>query len=193
MRYTWGDRMCAVRSAASCCGRRSGETDWRPAVGVTAKNPFEDAEEYEGQEARAGAPDVGVTVLGIDHIAIAVADLDATLDHYRTVFGLTVENRERLFDDGVEVAVVRAGDVAIQFVAPVDDDADLAAFLAEWGPGLHHLGLRVDGAADALEVLEREGYDVVDEEPKPGMGTSRVAYVNPHDLDGTIIQLVEHP
>lgn len=160
-------------------------------MGVTAKNPFEDAEEYEGQEARAGEPEAGVAVVGVDHIAIAVADLDATLELYRTVFGLTVENRERLHDDGVEVAVVRAGDVALQFVTPIDDDADLAAFLAEWGPGLHHLGLRVERAADALEVLEREGYEVVDEEPRPGLGTTKVAFVNPHDLDGTIIQLVE--
>lgn len=160
-------------------------------MGVTAKNPFEDAEELKGEEARAGGPESGVAVLGIDHVAIAVADLDATLDLYRNVFGLTVENRELLHDDGVETAVVRVGDVALQFVTPIDDDADLAAFLAEWGPGLHHLGLRVADAASALEVLGREGYEVVDDQPRTGLAGTKVAFVNPHDLDGTIIQIVE--
>ncbi len=160
-------------------------------MGIAAKNPFEDAEELKGEEAQPGAPEAGISVTAIDHIAIAVADLDATLDLYRTVFGLTVENRERLFDDGVDVAVVRVGDVAIQFVTPIDDDADVATFLAEWGPGLHHLGLKVADAESALKVLEREGYEVVDETPRPGMAGTKVAFANPHDLDGTIIQLVE--
>lgn len=160
-------------------------------MGLTAKNPFEDAEQLKGEEARAGGSENAITVQAIDHIAIAVADLDATLDHYRTVFGLTVESRERLVDEGIEVAVLRVGDVALQLVTPMDDDADLAAFLAEWGPGLHHLGLRVERAADALEVMAREGYEVVDDEARPGIEGTRVAFVNPHDLDGTIIQLVE--
>lgn len=160
-------------------------------MGLTAKNPFEDAEELKGEEAQPGAPEAGVTVVGIDHIAIAVADLDATLDLYRNVFGLTVANRERLEEEGVEVATLRVGDVAIQFHTPIDDDADLASFVAEWGSGLHHLGLKVERVADAIEVMEREGYEVVDSEPQPGPNGTRVAYVNPHDLDGTIIQLVE--
>lgn len=160
-------------------------------MGLTAKNPYEDGEELKGEEVQPGAPEAGITVRGLDHVAIAVADLDATLDLYRNVFGLTVENRERLHDDGIEVAVVRVGDVALQFVTPMDDDADLASFLAEWGPGLHHIGLKVDDAAHALEVLEREGYEVVDEEPRPGLTGTKVAFANPHDLDGTIIQLVE--
>lgn len=160
-------------------------------MGIAAKNPFEDAEELKGEEAQPGAPEAGISVAALDHIAIAVADLDATLDLYRNVFGLTVENRERLFDDGIEVAAVRVGEVAIQFVTPIEDDADVAEFLAEWGPGLHHIGLKVDDAAQALEVLEREGYDVVDEEPRNGLAGTKVAFVNPHDLDGTIIQIVE--
>ncbi len=162
-------------------------------MGLTAKNPFEDSEELEGEQARPGAPGAGVTVRGIDHIAIAVADLDDALAHYRTVFGLTVETREVLVEEDVEVAVLRVGDSALHLVAPVDPDADLAAFLAEWGPGLHHLGLRVDRAEEALAVLDAEGYAVVDEMPHPGVDGSRVAYVNPHDIDGTIIQVVERP
>ena len=162
-------------------------------MGLTAKNPFEDAEELKGEEAQPGAPGAAVEVVGIDHIAIAVADLPGALEHYRNVFGLTVETREVLADEGVEVAVVRVGDVALHLVAPVADDADLAAFLEEWGPGLHHLGLRVADAAGALAVLDREGYEVVDDVAHPGVAGSRVAYVNPHDVDGTIIQIVERP
>ncbi|NLD77427.1 MAG: VOC family protein [Acidimicrobiales bacterium] len=160
-------------------------------MGLTARNPNEEGEELEGEQALPGAPEVAVPVTAIDHIAIAVADLDATLDLYRNVFGLTVSTREVLHDDGIEVAVVRVGEVGIQFVAPVDDDADVATFLAEWGPGLHHIGLKVSDAAEALEVLAREGYEVVDEEPRNGLAGTKVAFVNPHDLDGTIIQVVE--
>ncbi len=162
-------------------------------MGLTAKNPFEDTEELQGEEARPGASGAGVEVVGIDHIAVAVADLPAALEHYRTVFGLTVETREVVADEGVEVAVLRVGDVALHLVAPVDDDADLAAFLEEWGPGLHHLGLRVADASDALATLDREGFEVVDEVTHPGVAGARVAYVNPHDVDGTIIQVVERP
>ena len=154
---------------------------------------FEDTEELKGEEAQPGAPGAGVTVVGIDHIAVAVADLPAALEHYRTVFGLTVETREVVADEGVEVAVLRVGDVALHLVSPVDDDADLAAFLDEWGSGLHHLGLRVADAAGALAALDREGFEVVDEVTHPGVAGSRVAYVNPHDVDGTIIQIVERP
>ena len=127
-------------------------------MGLTAKNPFEDTEELKGEEAQPGAPGAGVTVVGIDHIAVAVADLPAALEHYRTVFGLTVETREVVADEGVEVAV-----------------------------------LRVAGAAGALAALDREGFEVVDEVTHPGVAGSRVAYVNPHDVDGTIIQIVERP
>jgi methylmalonyl-CoA epimerase len=160
-------------------------------MGLTAKNPFEEAEELKGEESQPGAPGASVDVIGLDHIAVAVADLGGALEQYRTVFGLTVETREVVADEGVEVAVLRLGDVALHLVSPVDDDADLAAFLEEWGPGLHHLGLRVADASDAVAVMEREGYDVVDQVTHPGVAGTRVAYVNPHDIDGTIIQVVE--
>ena len=91
----------------------------------------------------------------------------------------------------MEVAVLRLGDVALHLVSPVDDDADLAAFLEEWGPGMHHLGLRVADAGDALNTLDREGYELVDEVTHPGVAGTRVAFVNPHEIDGTIIQIVE--
>lgn len=160
-------------------------------MGVTAKNPYENDDELEGQEARAGEVRGGVTVKGIHHIAIAVADLDATLDHYRNVFGLTVENREVLAEDGIEVATLQVGGTTIQLMTPTRDDADLADFIGEWGPGLHHLGLEVGDVADAVSALEDEGYEPVDVEPRPGPAGTTVAYVNPHDLDGIIIQLVE--
>ena len=160
-------------------------------MGLTAKNPFEDSEELKGEEAQPGASGAGVEVIGLDHVAVAVADLGAALEHYRTVFGLTVETREVVAEEGVEVAVLRLGDVALHLVSPVDDDADLAAFLEEWGPGMHHLGLRVADAGDALNTLDREGYELVDEVTHPGVAGTRVAFVNPHEIDGTIIQIVE--
>ena len=160
-------------------------------MGVSAKNPYENDDELEGQEARAGEVDGGVTVQGIHHIAIAVVDMDLTLDHYRNVFGLTVETREILDEEGIDVATLLVGGVALQLIAPTRDDADLAAYLDEWGPGLHHLGFTVEDVASATVALEAEGYEAVDTEPHVGPAGSQVVYVNPHDIDGTIIQLVE--
>ena len=162
-------------------------------MGLTAKNPFENDDQAKGQEARAGSGSNAVTVTGIDHIAIAVADLDIALDHYRESFGLTVETRELLEEDGIEVAVLRVGATALQLVAPTRNDADLADFLTEWGPGLHHLGLAVTDAAGAANSLEAQGHELVDDEPRAGVDGAQVSFVNPHDVDGTIIQLVEHP
>lgn len=160
-------------------------------MGIAAKNPYENDDELEGQEARAVDGPREVELTTIDHVGIAVADLDDALDHYRRVFGATVDFRERFDEDGVEVAAILIGDLYLHLLAATRDDSDVAVFVEEWGPGLHHVGYRVADAAAAAAQLADQGYEVVDDEPQPGPRGSRVAYVNPHEVDGTIIQLVE--
>ena len=160
-------------------------------MGIAAKNPYENDDELEGQEARAQDVDSPVALTAIHHIGIAVADLDAALDHYRRAFGATVDTREVIEEDGVEVALLQVGDSFIQLMSPTRDDADLADFLAEWGPGIHHVGYSVPDATAAAAALAELGYEVVDAEPHAGPRGTRTAYVNPHDVDGAIIQLVE--
>ena len=159
-------------------------------MGLEAKNPFENDDELEGQEARATEVDSVVTLSRIHHVAIAVVDLDIALDHYRSAFGATVDSREILDEDHVEVALLRLGESYLALMTPTSDDADLAAFLDEWGPGLHHVGYEVDDLEAAMASLADSGYEVVDTEPRPGPAGTRTAYVNPHDVDGAIFQLV---
>ena len=160
-------------------------------MGLEAKNPYENDDELEGQESRARAVDSTVVLDALDHVGLAVTDLDVALDHYRETFGATVDGREVIDEESVEVAMLKVGESYIQLLTPTSDDADLAAFLNEWGPGMHHVGYRVADVAAAAASLAERGYEVVDAEPRRGPQGSRTMYLNPSDVDGTIIQLVE--
>lgn len=130
-------------------------------------------------------------VTGIDQIAIAVEDLDAALDLYSRAFGLVAESREVIESDGVEEAMLRVGDIAIQLLQATRDDSPVARFVARHGPGLHHIGFRVASVAGALEHLRREGIELVDEVPRPGGGGHTVAFVHPRGTGGVLVELVE--
>ncbi len=159
-------------------------------MGLTAKNPYEDDEPVEAT--RAGEPELPVVELvDVDHVALAVEDLDEALDDHRDAFGLTVDHREVLDEEGVEVAVLRVGGTELHLVSPVSDDSWLVELLEVQGPGLSHLGYRVADCEAALAELGARGYELVDEEPRRGVAGARVAYVHPPGQPGTLIQLVE--
>ncbi len=160
-------------------------------MGVQAKNPFVNDEIDNDQNAGEESGAVEVALTDIDHVAIAVYDLDEALDDYRETFGVTVDHRELLDADGVEVAMLEVGDSYIQLLTPTRDDSPLAAFLDERGPGLHHVGYRVADCAAALAAVVDQGHEVVDDEPQPGARGTTVAFVHPRALHGTLIQLVE--
>lgn len=128
---------------------------------------------------------------GIDHVAIAVRDLDTAIEHYRTSFGCEVEHREIVEPDGVEEAMLRVADSYVQLVAPVRDDSPVARFLATRGEGVHHVAFRVDDCAAALEHVRALGRQVVDEVPRRGGRGTTVAFVHPASAFGTLIELVE--
>jgi methylmalonyl-CoA epimerase len=127
----------------------------------------------------------------IDHVAIAVNDIEAAIAYYRDAFGCEVEHREVVEKDGVEEALLRVADSYIQLVTPSRDDSTVAKFLANKGEGLHHVGYRVDSCADALESVKARGYRVIDEVPRPGSRGTTVAFVHPKTAFGTLIQLVQ--
>lgn len=132
-----------------------------------------------------------VDVTRIDQIAIAVEDLDATLELYERAFGLTPEYREVVESDGVEEAMINVGGVYLQLLRATRDDSPIAKYLERNGPGLHHIGFGVESVGDALDHLREEGVRLIDEEPRPGGGGHTVAFVHPKGTGGVLLELVE--
>jgi len=132
-----------------------------------------------------------VLLTEIDHVAIAVNDLEAAVEYYKTTFGCEVEHREVVDRDGVEEALLKVADSYIQLLTPTRDDSPVAKYLASKGEGLHHVGYRVDDCADALESVKAHGFRVIDEQPRPGSRGTTVAFVHPKTAFGTLIELVQ--
>ncbi|MBM3675250.1 MAG: methylmalonyl-CoA epimerase [Actinobacteria bacterium] len=127
----------------------------------------------------------------IDHIAIAVRDLDAAIAYYRDTFGCEVAHREVVASDGVEEALLAVADSYVQLLTPTWDDSPVAKFLERKGEGLHHVGYRVDDCGAALAQVKAQGHRVIDEAPRPGSRGTTVAFVHPKTAFGTLIELVE--
>jgi methylmalonyl-CoA epimerase len=127
----------------------------------------------------------------IDHVAIAVNDLEAAIAWYGDAFGATVEHRERVESDGVEEALLAVADSFIQLLTPTRDDSPVAKYLANKGEGLHHVGYRVADCAQALQSVKDAGGRVIDEAPRPGSRGTTVAFVHPKTSFGTLIELVQ--
>jgi methylmalonyl-CoA epimerase len=129
----------------------------------------------------------------IDHVAIAVHDLDAAISWYERAFGATVEHRETVESDGVAEALLRVADSYIQLLTPTREDSPVAKYLERKGEGLHHVGYRVDDCAKALESVKAAGGRVIDEAPRRGSRGTMVAFVHPKTSFGTLIELVQEP
>ena len=127
----------------------------------------------------------------IDHVAIAVRDLEAAIEWYETTFGATVEHRETVDSDGVEEALLAVADSYVQLLTPTTDTSPVAGYLDKKGEGMHHIGYRVDDCAAALEAVKDAGGQVIDEAPRPGSRGTTVAFVHPKTSFGTLIELVE--
>jgi methylmalonyl-CoA/ethylmalonyl-CoA epimerase len=127
----------------------------------------------------------------IDHVAIAVQDLEAAIAWYEAVFGATVEHREVVESDGVEEALLKVAESYVQLLTPIRDDSPVAKYLEKRGEGLHHIGYRVDDCARALEALRAQGNRLLDEVPRPGSRGTTVAFVHPKGAFGTLIELVQ--
>jgi methylmalonyl-CoA epimerase len=129
----------------------------------------------------------------IDHVAIAVHDLEAAIDWYRRAFGAEVAHREVVEPDGVEEAMLAVAESYVQLLTPTRDDSPVARFLARRGEGVHHVAYRVADCAAALEAARAAGARPVDERPRPGGRGTTVAFLHPSSAFGTLIELVEVP
>ena len=129
----------------------------------------------------------------IDHVAIAVHDLEAAIDYHRRAFGAEAHHREVVDGDGVEEALLEVGGSFIQLTTPTRFDSPIAVFLEKRGEGLHHIGYRVDNCIDALASVVAAGGTAIDEQPRPGSRGTIVAFVHPKGSFGTLVELVEEP
>lgn len=127
----------------------------------------------------------------IDHVAIAVKDLEGAIAYYQDTFGATVEHREVVESDGVEEALLRVAESYIQLLTPTRDDSPVAKAIDKRGEGLHHVGYRVEDCAAALQSVKDHGGKVIDEAPRPGSRGTTVAFVHPKGAFGTLIELVQ--
>jgi methylmalonyl-CoA/ethylmalonyl-CoA epimerase len=140
---------------------------------------------------RQNRKDGAMLLTEIDHIAIAVRDLEAAIDYYQRAFGATVEHREIVESDGVEEALLKVAESYIQLLTPTRDDSPVAKAIEKRGEGLHHVGYRVNDAAAALASMVAAGATPIDKAPRPGSRGTTVAFIHPKGSFGTLIELVQ--
>ena len=127
----------------------------------------------------------------IDHVAIAVKDLEAAVDYYQRAFGATVEHREVVESDGVEEALLKVAESYIQLLTPTRPDSPVAKAIEKRGEGLHHVGYRVADCGVALQSMLDAGATAIDKAPRPGSRGTTVALIHPKGSFGTLIELVQ--
>jgi methylmalonyl-CoA epimerase len=127
----------------------------------------------------------------IDHIGVAVEDLDAALPLWRDSFGMELAHRETVTEQGVEAALLDVGENHVELLAPLGADTPVGRFLAKRGPGLHHVAYQVPDIDTALEAVRRSGLRLIDETPRVGIRDSRVAFLHPSASGGVLTEIVQ--
>ena len=127
----------------------------------------------------------------IDHVGVAVDDLDAALELYQGTFGMPVAHRETVAEQGVEAVLLDVGDTHVELLSPLGPETPVGKFLERKGPGLHHVAYRVEGIEDALARLAAAGVELIDAEPRTGIRSSRVAFLHPKSTGGVLTEIVE--
>jgi methylmalonyl-CoA/ethylmalonyl-CoA epimerase len=129
----------------------------------------------------------------IDHVGIAVWDLQAAAAEYQAAFGVSPVHRERVEDQGVEEILFRVGTSYIQLLGALGPDRPVGRFLERRGEGVHHVGYRVRNVAAALEGLRAAGIPLVDQAPRPGSRGTMVGFAHPRGFRGVLVELVQEP
>ncbi|HEY0388017.1 MAG TPA: methylmalonyl-CoA epimerase [Gaiellales bacterium] len=129
----------------------------------------------------------------IHHIGHAVADLDSAIATYERVLGGRLEHRETVPEQGVEAATMLLGVGRIELLRPLGPETPVGKFLANRGPGMHHVALRVDDIGAALGEAADAGAELIDETPRVGLFGLRVAFIHPHSVEGVLVELVQPP
>jgi methylmalonyl-CoA/ethylmalonyl-CoA epimerase len=134
-----------------------------------------------------------VTFTQIDHVGIAVDDLDAAVERHRRLLNVEPVHRETVPDQGVEEVLFAVGASYVQLLGALGADTPVGTFLAARGPGLHHVASRVDDIHAALAGLRADGARLIDEAPRSGSRDTLIAFVHPHTTGGVLMELVQEP
>ena len=140
---------------------------------------------------QAGLP--GELFTTIDHVGIAVPDLDQAIAFYKDSFGMELQHQETNEEQGVREAMMAVGDSGscIQLLAPIDDSSTIAKFLDRSGPGLQQLAYRVTDVEQVSAILRERGLRLLYDAPKRGTADSRINFIHPKDAGGVLVELVE--
>lgn len=127
----------------------------------------------------------------IDHIGVAVEDLEASISLYEGTLGMPVVHREVVTEQGVEAVLLDVGDGHVELLSPRGEDTPVGRYLARQGPGLHHVAYAVADIEATLGQLAGAGVELIDESPRTGIRNSRVAFLHPRSTGGVLIEIVE--
>lgn len=127
----------------------------------------------------------------IDHIGVAVEDLDESIALYRDRLGMREQHRETVEEFGVEAALLEIGDAHVELLTPIQPDSAVARFLEKNGPGMHHVAYRTADIDAELERMNKAGVRMIDEQARTGIRESRVAFVHPKSTGGVLTEIVE--
>jgi methylmalonyl-CoA/ethylmalonyl-CoA epimerase len=127
----------------------------------------------------------------IDHIGVAVEDLEGAVAHYRDKLGMREQHRERVEEFGVDAVLLEIGEGHVELLAPLSAESGVARFLKSRGPGLHHVAYQTDDIDSALESVRAAGIELIDDSPRTGSRSSRVAFLHPKSTGGVLTELVE--
>ncbi|MBI2219854.1 MAG: methylmalonyl-CoA epimerase [Acidobacteria bacterium] len=129
----------------------------------------------------------------LDHIGIAVSDLEASLALYRDILGLEIAAPEDVPSQRVRAHFIPAGEGFLELLEATAPDSPIARYVEKRGPGLHHVALRVDDIRAALAHLKARGVRLIDQEPRPGAHGSLVAFIHPSAAHGVLVELIQKP
>lgn len=127
----------------------------------------------------------------IDHVGVAVDDLDAALALYEGTLGMAIAHRETVSEQGVEAVLLDVGTTHVELLRPLGPETAVGKFLDKRGPGLHHVAYRVDDIDSVLAQLRSAGISLIDEQPRTGIRRSRVAFLHPKSTGGVLTEIVE--
>ena len=127
----------------------------------------------------------------IHHVGVAVEDLEAAIELYTNNFGAELTHRASNEKDGLTAAFLRAGEAEVELIQPLREDTPVGKFLANRGPGLHHIAIAVKDIHQAIAEARAKGLDMIDQEPRIGLHGTRIAFVHPKSVGGVLTEFVE--